>query len=422
MTRAAADNPVGNRSLDPLALREDFPILSTLVHGDKPLVFLDNAASTQRPQQVIRAISQIYEQSYANVHRGIHWMSEACTDLYEQSREKVRAFINARAVEEIIFTSGATASINTVARSWGDANLKPGDEIILSVMEHHSNLVPWQQLAARTGAVLKHIPITDDGLLILDEFDKLLSDRTKLVALTEVSNVLGTINPIVEITRRAHAAGALVLVDAAQSIPHMQTDVQASGVDFLCFSGHKMLGPSGVGVLYGRRELLDAMPPFLGGGSMIETVELSSFTPAELPAKFEAGTPMIVPAIALGTAIDYLQAVGMDAIHAHEISLTRYCHDLLSGIGGLRILGPDVSHKAGIVSFTLDGIHPHDIAQVLDWHGVAVRAGHHCTQPLHARLGITASTRASFYFYNTLAEVDQLGDAIVATRQKFRRK
>jgi cysteine desulfurase / selenocysteine lyase len=422
MSMAAAGNPPGIKPLDPLVLREDFPILSMLVHGDKPLVFLDNAASTQRPKQVIGAVSQAYEQSYANVHRGIHWMSEAATDLYEHAREKVRAFINARSVEEIIFTQGTTASINTVARSWGDANLKPGDEIILTVMEHHSNLVPWQQLAARTGAVLKHIPITDDGLLILEEFDKLLNERTKLVAVAEVSNVLGTINPIAEITRRAHVVGALVLVDAAQSIPHMKTDVQATGVDFLCFSGHKMLGPTGVGVLYGRRELLDAMPPFLGGGSMIETVELSSFTPAELPAKFEAGTPPIVPAIGLGAAIDYLNAVGIDAIHAHEISLTRYCHDLLNGIAGVLILGPDVSHKAGIVSFTLDGIHPHDIAQVLDWHGVAVRAGHHCTQPLHARLGINASTRASFYFYNTLAEVDALGDAIVATNQKFRRR
>ena len=421
MSSSATGQSAGVPALDPFSLREDFPILSTVVHGDKPLVFLDNAASTQRPRQVISAISDVYEKSYANVHRGIHSLSEACTDLYELARDKVRVFINAASAEEIIFTQGTTAGINTVARSWGDANLQPGDEIILSVMEHHSNLVPWHQLAARTGAVLRHIPITDDGLLIMEEYDKLLNEKTKLVAIAAVSNVLGTINPVTEITKRAHAAGALVLVDAAQSIPHMTTDVQASGVDFLCFSGHKMLGPSGVGVLYGRKELLDAMPPFLGGGSMIETVELSRFTPAELPAKFEAGTPPIVPAIALGAAIDYLQAVGMDAIHAHEVALTRYCHDVLSGIAGVNILGPEVRYKAGIVSFTVEGIHPHDIAQVLDWQGVAVRAGHHCTQPLHARLGITASSRASFYLYNTLEEVDQLGDALVATRKKFRK-
>ena len=406
--------------LDPLALRADFPILSTVVHGDKPLVFLDNAASTQRPRQVIDAIVATYEKHYANVHRGIHVLSEECTELYEQAREKVRAFVNAAAVEEIIFTPGTTAAINTVARSWGDANLKPGDEIVLSIMEHHSNLVPWQQLAERTGAVLRHIPITDDGLLMLDEYEKLLGERTRLVAVTAVSNVLGTINPIEEIARRAHDAGAVVLVDAAQHTPRLATDVQAWDVDFLAFSGHKMLGPTGVGVLYGKEALLDAMPPFLGGGSMINEVRLDRFTPAALPAKFEAGTPPIVPAIGLGAAIDYLNAVGLGAIHRHELQLTRYAYDALSQIEGLRILGPAPEHRTGLVSFAFERIHAHEFAQVLnDQFGVAVRAGHHCTQPLHTLLGITASTRASFYLYNTPEEIDRLIEGVVEVQRMF---
>jgi cysteine desulfurase/selenocysteine lyase len=407
--------------LDPYALRGDFPILSTVLHGDRPLVFLDNAASTQRPRQVIECMVDVYEKYYANVHRGIHWLSEQSTDLYEQSRERTRRFIGAEHLEEVIFTSGTTAGINLVARSWGDANLRPGDEIVLSVMEHHSNLVPWQQLAERTGAVLRHIPMTDDGLLILEEYDKLLGEKTRLVAVTAISNVLGTINPIDEITRRAHDAGALMLVDAAQEAPHQPIDVRESGVDFLAFSGHKMLGHSGIGILWGRRELLEAMPPFLGGGSMINDVQLDRFTPAELPAKFEAGTPPIVPAIALAAAIEYLEQVGLSAIEQHEQMLTRYCHDLLDGIAGVSILGPSLEHKAGIVSFLVDGVHAHDVAQVLDRQGVAVRAGHHCAQPLHQRLGITASTRASFYLYNTREDVDHLGDALSTVQSTFRR-
>lgn len=415
--------------LDPEIFRPDFPILSTRIHAGGsanapgvPLVYLDNAASTQRPRQVIQALVDVYERHYANVHRGVHWLSDQSTDLYEEARERVRAFINAPAREQVLFTHGTTEGINLVARSWGDANLRPGDEILLTEMEHHSNIVPWQQAAARTGAVVRWAPITDDGELVLDAFDRLLTERTRLVAVTAVSNVLGTINPVEELIRRAHAAGARVLVDAAQSVPHMRTDVAALDCDFLAFSGHKMLGPSGVGILYGKRELLEAMPPFLGGGSMIRRVRLDGFEPADLPAKFEAGTPPIVPAIGLGAAIEYLHEVGLEAIHEHERLLTERAHEVLADLGGVRFLGPAPDKKAGIVSFVLDGVHAHDVAQVLDRHGVAIRAGHHCTQPLHRRLGINASNRASFYFYNTLAEVELLGQALADTRRLFRRR
>jgi cysteine desulfurase/selenocysteine lyase len=413
--------------LDPETIRQDFPILSTILHpngaqGGVPLAYLDNAATTQRPRQVIQALVDVYEKHYANVHRGIHWLSDQSTDLYEDSREKVRVFINARAKEEVIFTYGTTEGINLVARSWGDANLHAGDEVLLTVMEHHSNLVPWQQMAERTGAVLKHIPITDDGQLDLDQLPQLLTEKTKLVAVTALSNVLGTINPTAEIIRQAHAVGAKVLIDAAQSAPHSKTDVQALDCDFLAFSGHKMLGPSGVGILYGRQELLDAMPPFLGGGSMIRRVKLDSFEPADLPAKFEAGTPPIVPAIGLGAAIDYLNQIGMDAIHEHERLLTLRAHEVLESVGGVHFLGPVPEKKGGIVSFTMDGVHAHDIAQLLDRQGIAVRAGHHCTMPLHKRLGITASARASFYFYNTMAEVERLGEALNEAKRVLRRK
>jgi cysteine desulfurase/selenocysteine lyase len=407
---------------DPELARLDFPILSAVLHGDKPLIYLDNAATTQRPRQVIQALVDVYERQYANVHRGIHWLSDQSTDLYEETREKVRAFINAATTAEVIFTPGTTEGINLVARSWGDANLRAGDEILLSEMEHHANLVPWQQLAQRTGAVLRHIPITDEGLLDLERLPALLTAKTRLVAVAAVSNVLGTINPIEEIIRQAHAAGAVVLIDAAQSVPHMATDVQALGCDFLAFSGHKMLGPSGVGILYGRRELLEAMPPFLGGGSMIRRVKLDSFEPADLPAKFEAGTPPIVPGIGLGTAIDYLQKIGLEAIHEHERRLTVRAHEVLEALGGVRFLGPSPDKKAGIVSFTMQGVHAHDVAQLLDRQGVAVRAGHHCAMPLHKRLGVAASARASFYFYNTLAEVDRFGEALAEARQVFRRR
>ena len=408
--------------LAPLTYRADFPILSREVRAGVPLIYFDNAASTQHPREVIQSIVSCYEEHYANVHRGIHQLAQESDELFDQARETVRAFINAPERELCIFTYGATSGINIVARSWGDANIKPGDEILLTEMEHHANLVPWQQLAERRGAVLRHIPLTDDGLLQLGALDALLTARTKLVAFTAISNVLGTINPAGEIIRRAHQAGALALLDGAQSVPHQKTDVQALDVDFLVFSGHKMLGPSGVGVLYGKRALLEAMPPFLGGGSMIRRVHLDHFEPGDLPAKFEAGTPPIVSAIGLGAAIDYLNRIGMEAISSHERLLATRAHKILENIEGLRILGPAPEHKAGIVSFTLDGVHAHDVAEVLDRSGIAIRAGHHCAMPLHQRYHVGATARASFYLYNTLAEVEQLGPALEAAKRVFHRK
>jgi cysteine desulfurase/selenocysteine lyase len=413
---------IATSTIDTERIRADFPILSHVRPDGKPLVYLDNAATTQRPRQVIDALVDVYASRYANVHRGIHWLSDQTTDLYEEAREKVRAFINASQREEIIFTHGTTESINLVARSWGEANLKSGDEILLTELEHHSNIVPWQQLSARTGAVIRWLPISDDGRLDLDALERFLHSRTKIVAVAAVSNVLGTINPVTEIARRAHVEGAVVVVDAAQSAPHVPLDVQTLGADFVAFSGHKMMGPTGVGILWGRRELLEAMPAFLGGGSMIRRVQTAGFEPAELPAKFEAGTPPIVPAIGLGAAIDYLNRIGLEAVVGHEQFLTRRAHGVLSDVGGVRILGPSPEHKSGIVSFTVEGIHAHDVAQLLDRHGIAVRAGHHCAMPLHQRLGLTATTRASVYFYNTLAEIDALGQALRDAKRVFRRE
>lgn len=417
-------------ALLPESIRDDFPILAQTVHGaasdgGRPLVFLDSAASSQRPRQVIDAIVRCYEYEYANVHRGIHVLSERATDAYELSRRKAQEFLGAEHAHEVIFTAGTTASINTVARSWGDANLRAGDEILLTPMEHHSNLVPWFQLAERTGAVVRRLPMTDDGRLEVDRLGEFLTPKTKLFAFTAVSNTLGTVNPVAQLCRQARAAGVVTLVDAAQSAPHLPTDVRAWGCDFLALSGHKMCGPSGVGLLYGREELLDRMPPFLGGGSMINRVYDDHFTPAGLPGKFEAGTPPIAPAIALGAAVDYLQGIGLDRIHAHEQALVAHAWERLSAVEGIRLLGPSpLEHgpgvRAGLVSFVLDRPHAHDIAQLLDREGIAVRAGHHCTQPLHDRLGITASTRASFYLYNTPAEVDALADALAGVRERFK--
>ncbi|EAQ80823.1 aminotransferase class V-fold PLP-dependent enzyme [Blastopirellula marina] len=391
--------------LDLDAIRADFPILHQEVHG-KPLVYLDNAASSQKPQQVIDALREVDERFYANVHRGGHQLSNESTSMYEESREAAQRFLGAKSKNEVIFTYGTTSAINTVAHAWGSANLAPGDEILVTEMEHHSNLVPWQQIAQLTGAKIKALPITGDGLLAMDELPGLLSERTKMVAVSAASNVLGTINPVTEIVRQAHEVGAVVSVDAAQAAPHKPIDVVAWDADFVALSAHKMVGPSGLGILYGKQALLEAMPPFLGGGSMINTVTIDSFTPALLPAKFEAGTPPITAAIAFKAAIEYLENIGLDNILAHEQMLAEYAHQLLADVPGLRILGPAPHQKAGIVSFTVDGISPNDIGMMIDTAGVAIRAGHHCAMPLHARYGIASSARASFYLYNTREEVE----------------
>lgn len=394
--------------LDATAIRRDFPVLNQAHHDNVPLVYLDNAATSQKPEPVIRAIDEYYRNYNANIHRGIHKLAEAATAAYESARERVRAFINAASSREIIFTRNTTEAINLVAHTWARAHLREGDVIILSEMEHHSNLVPWQILAAERGVRLEFIPITEDGHLDLNAFDHLLELQPKLVSLVHMSNVLGTINPIAEIVARAHAAGAVVLVDGAQSVPHLPVDVRALDCDFLAFSGHKMCGPTGIGVLYGKRALLEAMPPFLGGGDMIKRVYLREFRPNDLPWKFEAGTPAIAEGIGLGAAVDYLSKLGMAEVHAHEQALVRYAMEQLSAIKGLRILGPAANERGGVVAFTVEGIHPHDISQLLDRDGIAIRAGHHCCMPLHDRLGIVASARASFYVYNTEEEVDLL--------------
>src|SRR5436190_4398838 len=420
-TTIVTGQPLAASPLDVEAIRRDFPILQTMLGDGCPLVYLDNAASTQRPKQVIDAMVEAYEHYYSNVHRAGHRLAVESSAHYEVARESVRQLLNARSPTEIIFTPGTTAAINLVARSWGDTNVKAGDEILLTMMEHHSNIVPWQELAQRTGCTIRWAPITDDYQIDLDAFERLLSPKTKLVAITAVSNVLGTINPIDQIIEVAHAAGAVVLIDAAQAVPHEPIDVRARNVDFLAFSGHKMLGPSGVGVLYGREELLDRMPPFLGGGSMIKRVTTEGFTPADLPYKFEAGTPVIVPAIGLGKAIQYLQKIGMESVRGHELVLTRQAHALLAEIPGLRILGPEPERKGGIVTFAMEGIHSDDICRALDVQGIAVRGGHHCAMPLHEHLGITASTRASFYIYNTPDEVARLATGLREARRIFSR-
>jgi cysteine desulfurase/selenocysteine lyase len=402
--------------------RGDFPILAQEVRPGVPLIYLDSAATSQKPGVVLEALERYYRESNANVHRGVHSFSERATAAYEGARAKVRDFIHAASAQEIIFTRNATESINLVAYAWGLSTLRPGDEIVLTEMEHHSNIVPWQMVAERQGARVRYIPVTEDGLLDLDAYDKLLdSGRVRFVGVVHVSNVLGTINPVAEIVRRAHAAGALALVDAAQSVPHMAVDVQALDADFFAFSGHKMAGPTGIGVLYGKRDVLDAMPPFLGGGSMISSVTLERTTYADVPQKFEAGTPAIAQAIGLGAAADYLSGVGMEAIHQHESALVGYAMQQLSQIPGLKIFGPRAELRSGVISFTMTGIHPHDVAQGLDSAGIAVRAGHHCAMPLHEKFGLLATVRASFYLYNTSGEVDHLVEALDKVRALFAR-
>jgi len=408
--------------LDVKRIRQDFPILSRQVHG-KPLVYLDNAATTQKPRQVIDALTRYYSQSNANIHRGIHTLAEEATAAYEAVREQTARFVHAPSARSIVFTRNATEAINLFANAWGRKFLKPGDQILLSEMEHHSNLVPWQLIAKATGATLAFLKITDEGRLQLEELETLLTPRTKLVAITHMSNVLGTINPIVRIVERAHARGAIVVVDAAQSAPHVALDAQRLGCDALAFSAHKMLGPTGVGVLCAREELLEAMDPFLGGGEMISDVQLTSATWNEIPWKFEAGTPNIADVIAFGEALSYLERIGLDQIHAHEQALTAYAWKRLSSVDGMTLYGPEPSaeDRGGVISFNLNGLHPHDVGTVLDAEGVAIRAGHHCAKPLMRRLGVAATARASFYLYNTKDEVDRLIEAVRAAQVFFGR-
>lgn len=403
---------------DVARVRADFPILATRVHG-KPLVYLDNAATTQKPRAVIDAVVRYYESQNANVHRGVHSLSETATEKYEAARVKVQHFLNARDPREIVFVRGTTEGINLVASSWGRKNVGEGDEIVISAIEHHSNIVPWQMLCAERGAKLRIIPANDRGELLLDEYGKLLNDRTKLVAIGHVSNALGTVNPIAEMIATAHQRGIPVLVDGAQGVPHMKVDVRALDVDFYVFSGHKMFAPTGIGVLYAKQAILEAMPPYQGGGDMILSVTFEKTTYNELPYKFEAGTPHIEGVIGLGAAIDYLGAIGLDAIASYEHELLLYATEQLSQIEGLRFIGT-ARAKASVVSFTLDSVHPHDIGTIVDQEGIAIRTGHHCAQPLMMRFGVPATARASLALYNTREEIDALAKAIRKTIEVFR--
>jgi len=406
----------GGPVFDVEAIRADFPILGTQVYG-KPLVYLDNGASAQKPRVVLDTIQRVYSSEYANVHRGLHYLSNTATAEFEEARETVRGFLNAPSTDEIIFTRNLTDAANLVASSFG-MDFKPGDEIVLSIMEHHSNIVPWHFLRERKGAVLKWAPIADDGTFLLDEFEKLLTPRTKVVAITHMSNVLGTVVPIKEVIRLAHARGIPVFVDGAQAAVHMPVDVQDLNCDFYAFTGHKTYGPTGIGVLYAKRKHLDAMPPYQGGGDMIESVHTDRITYGKPPHKFEAGTPAIVQAIGLGAALDYMLSIGRDNIARHEHELKEYAHGRLGQLNWLKIHG-QAKDKGAIVSFSMDGVHPHDISTYIDRMGVAVRAGHHCAQPLMDRLGVTATCRASLAMYNTKAEVDALAEALIKARAFF---
>jgi cysteine desulfurase/selenocysteine lyase len=408
---------VSNGTYDVGRIREDFPILKMPVYG-KPLVYLDNAASAQKPQAVLDRIKLAYTSEYANVHRGLHYLANAATEAYEGARETVRAFLNASRTEEIIFTRNATEAINLVAATFGREHIGEGDEIVLSIMEHHSNIVPWHFLRERHGAVIKWAPVDDDGNFLIDEFEKLLGPRTKMVAITQMSNALGTIVPVKEVVRIAHARGIPVLVDGAQGSVHLDVDVQDIDCDFYVATGHKLYGPTGIGVLYGKHAHLVAMPPFNGGGEMIREVSQDVITYGDPPHKFEAGTPSIVQAIGLGAALDYIGSIGKERIRAHETALVQYAHERLREINSLRIIGT-AREKGAIVSFEMKGTHPHDIATIIDRSGVAVRAGTHCVMPLLARFGVTATCRASFALYNTRAEVDRLADALIKAQDFF---
>lgn len=411
------DQKVENPSYDVEAIRRDFPILARQVHG-KPLVYLDSGASAQKPQVVIDAITHAYSNEYANVHRGLHFLSNAATDAYERSRETVRRFLNAASVDEIIFTKSATESINTVAYGWGMPNIGPDDEIVITIMEHHSNIVPWHFIRERQGAKIVWVPVDDDGAFHIEDFEKALSPRTKLVAVTHMSNALGTVTPVKEICRIARERGIPTLIDGSQGAVHLPVDVQDIGCDWYVMTGHKLYGPSGIGVLYGRKDMLSAMRPFMGGGEMIETVTEEGVTYNDPPHRFEAGTPPIVQAIGLGAALEYMERVGRESIAAHEADLVAYAHERLSRINSLRIIG-NAPGKGSIVSFELEGIHAHDVSMVIDRSGVAVRAGTHCAQPLLNRFGVTSTCRASFAMYNTRAEVDVLAESIEKARTFF---
>lgn len=404
-------------TLDPEALRRDFPILDQQVHG-KPLVYLDNAATTQKPQAVIDALVHYYQHDNANVHRGVHELSQRATNDYENARTTVQKFLGAAEPEEIIYTRGTTESINLVTASWGRANVGAGDEILISAMEHHSNIVPWQMLCEEKGATLKVVPINDDGEFLFDEYRKLLSSRTKIVAVNHVSNALGTINPVADIIKLAHERGALTLIDGAQAVAHLKVDVRKLDCDFYAFSSHKIFGPTGIGILYGKRALLEAMPPCEGGGDMIKSVSFEKTVYNDLPYKFEAGTPNIADAIALGVAIRYVNDIGLETIGAYEDELLAYATERVGAIEGIRIIGT-AKRKASVLSFTLGQIHPHDLGTVLDREGIAIRAGHHCAQPVMDRFKVAATARASFAFYNTRDDVDRLVAALEKAREIF---
>jgi len=408
-----------NYAIDIEKIRADFPILNREIHPGIPLVYLDSTATTQKPERVLAAMENYYRLHNANIHRGVHTLAEEATALYEKAREKIAQFIHANKAREVIYTRSTTESINLVAQTWGRKNLKAGDTIILTEMEHHSNLVPWQMLATELGVNLEFIPFNDNGILDLDVYKKLLEKNPKLVAFTHMSNVLGTINMAKVIVADAKAAGAVTLIDGAQSVPHFPVSAEDLGVDFLAFSAHKMLGPTGIGILWGREELLESMPPYQGGGDMIKKVFLRSFVANEIPYKFEAGTPAIAEVVGFGAAIDYLDEIGMDKVAMHEKDIVKYALKSMGQIDGLEILGEKQGNRGGVVSFTLEGIHPHDIAQILDQDGVAIRAGHHCAMPLHDRYQIPASSRASFYVYSTIEEVDILVRAIQKTIRMF---
>jgi cysteine desulfurase/selenocysteine lyase len=405
--------------LDAYTIKKDFPIFNRSIKVNKPLVYLDSAATSQKPTAVINAMNAFYENSNANIHRGIHTLAEEATFLYEAARERIAHFIGAAEPAEVIYTRNATESINLVAATWGSKNLKSGDLVVLTEMEHHSNLVPWYIAAEKQGFLIEFIKVDDSGLLNMTSFEALLVKEPKLVAFTHMSNVLGTINPAKEMVEKAHQAGAVVLIDGAQAVPHFNVNVTEIDADFYAFSAHKMCGPTGIGVLHGKKEILQEIPPYMGGGEMIKKVTFAGFTANELPHKFEAGTPAIAEAIGFGTAVDYLGSIGMNDIETHEKKVTRYAMDLLSAFDDINLIGPRADKKGGVVSFVMDGVHPHDIAQILDSEGIAVRAGHHCAMPLHERLNIIATTRASFYLYNTKKDVDLLLKGLDKVREIF---